>query len=70
MNEKENRRITDNIFKNYVDSFYAECRAYIRIREEKRNKKRKRDIAVLYYDFLNIPGEREKKFYRKFDVEA
>src|SRR6266536_4288842 len=70
MSEKENRRVTDSVLEGHMDPFYAECRAYARIGEEKRNKKRKRDIAVPCYGFLSIPAEWEEKLYRRFGVEA
>jgi hypothetical protein len=70
MSEKENRRVIDSVFEDHMDPFYAECRAYARIGEEKRNKKRKRDIAVPCYGFLSIPAEREEELYRRFGVDA
>jgi Kinetochore Sim4 complex subunit FTA2 len=64
----ENDSVTDDTLICHTDPFYAECRAYGRIEEEKRQKKLRRDIAVPCYGFLGIAPEQEKMLMEQFGV--
>lgn len=68
LTESENRCVSDDTLICHTDPFYAECRAYGRIEEEKRRKKRKRDLVVPCYGFLGIAAEQEEMLMERFGV--
>ena len=47
-----------------MDPFYAECRAYGRIK----SKSRKRDIAVPCHGYVPVPADEEPNLLRRFQV--
>ncbi|KAF2234844.1 hypothetical protein EV356DRAFT_576299 [Viridothelium virens] len=65
LTDDENRQVSDEIVEAHCDSFYAECRAYGRIKE----KKCKRLLAVPCYGFLHVAAEEEERLYELFQVE-
>lgn len=66
LTKSENHLVSDDTIICHTDPFYAECRAYGRIEEDKRKKKRKGDIVVPCYGFLGIAAEQEKMLRERF----
>jgi Kinetochore Sim4 complex subunit FTA2 len=68
LTQDENRSVSDETLICHTDPFYAECRAYGRIEEDKRKKKRTRDIVVRCYGFLGVAAEQEQMLMDQFGV--
>jgi hypothetical protein len=60
-----NERLSDEEIIGYMDPFYAECRAYGRIRD----RKLKNPVAVACHGFLAIPSKRARELKERFGVE-
>ena len=62
----ENEYVSDGLLRNHSDPFYAECRAYGRLIEHKRNGR----YAVRCHGFMKIAAQREEELAREFKVES
>lgn len=63
--ERYNKKIPDLILEGHCYPFYAECRAYVRIKA----KEGRNSLAVPCHDFLDIAAEKEKELYQDFQVD-
>lgn len=60
----QNSRISNEEIAGQTDPFYAECRAYGRIRQ----KGLKRPVAVACHGFISIPATKEGLFAKRFNI--